>query len=189
MAEDDHPDIDLLQENNMPVRQVGLMALPLLEPARRARPDDLAAADALSAALVLTGRTKEALAVCERVLARDPNRESTLVNATAYAQALGQREVATDYCRRSVALNPWSSAYRYRLARLLSERQQWAEAAAECRELLRRNPHHYDARSLLVRSLARGGDVARARAELQALLAQRPPDPDGLRRSFEDLLK
>jgi hypothetical protein len=181
--------ITVLQENNMPSRWVGSMALPLLEAAVRTWPDDLAAGDALSAALLLAGRTPEALVACEQVLARCPDREWTLVNATAVAEALGRPEVAIDYYRRALALSPWSSRYRYHLAKLLSERQEWAAAAAECRELLRRNPHHSNARSLLVSSLARSGDVAQARAEFQALLAQQPPDPDGLRRSFEDLLK
>jgi tetratricopeptide (TPR) repeat protein len=150
--------IDVLAENQLVIPPVGRMALPLLKKAVQRWPDDLAAREALGGALALLGRTSEGLEACEQILAQCPDRERTLLNAALFAEDLARREEALDYSRRVLALNPWSSNYRYQVAKLLRAREDWTGAAAECRELLRRNPHYRDARSLLTECLAHEGE-------------------------------
>jgi predicted Zn-dependent protease len=155
--------VAVVEENQIASPALGRMALPLLQAAVRRWPDDVAAREALGGALLLLGRTSEALLACEEVLVRSPDRERTLANAAVFAEALGRQDEAMGYWRRALGLNPWSSNYCYRLAKLLAERQRFADAAAECRQLLRRNPHYLDARLHLIYCLARGGNKEQAK--------------------------
>ena len=60
-------------------------ALPLLEAALSARPDDVTAWECKGVALGRLGRHEESLAAFRTALAREPNRESALADAADYA--------------------------------------------------------------------------------------------------------
>jgi tetratricopeptide (TPR) repeat protein len=120
----------------------------------------------------------------------DPGgRETALVDAATYAEALGQAAVALAYWQRARNVNPWSSRYRFQVANLHAQRQEWDQAVEECRAVLRFNPANVETRLLLVAYHAQRGDKDRARAEFDTVLALNPPDPDRLRAWFAEKMR
>jgi hypothetical protein len=94
------------------------LALPGLEKAVRAWPDDLAAGDALAAVLAAQGRFAEGLQAARAVLKREPRRERALELATALAAQLHKRSEALDLGARTLAVNPWKTQYHFAMAQL-----------------------------------------------------------------------
>ena len=82
------------------------LALPLLEAALAARPDDLAAWEAKGFALEQLGRYAEGLATFRSALDREPGRESALIGAADAAARAGRRDDAIADLRRAIAINP-----------------------------------------------------------------------------------
>jgi tetratricopeptide (TPR) repeat protein len=169
--------------------ELSRIALPPLDAAVKAHAEDVPAWEAKGRALFYLGRAPAARAAFNEALTRAPERETTLAYAATVAEALRQDDAALAYWRRAVAANPWSTTYRYRLAKRLEDRRDWAQAAAECQTVLRADPRHQDARLLLIQCLAAGGDKARARAEFDTLLRLRLAEPGALRRWFEELMQ
>jgi Flp pilus assembly protein TadD len=170
-------------------RPFGQRALPLLEAAVQAAPEDVPAWEDLGFTWWRLGHKEDALAALETALAKAPARELTLTYAAVLAASLGRSEAALGYWQRAVAVNPEYSPYRHQLARLLAERRQWAEALKECEAALRLNPAGEEARSLRITCLLRTGDQARARAEFDTLLRLNPTDEERLRRWFVEQLR
>jgi tetratricopeptide (TPR) repeat protein len=84
-------------------------AIPLLERLRSARPDDLALLNHLGGVYAAGGRTSEAIALLESVLARDPQNFDTHLNlATAYGydRAFARAESHVD---RALTIRPTSA--------------------------------------------------------------------------------
>jgi predicted CXXCH cytochrome family protein len=160
------------------------LALPLLEKATRAAPEDLPALEWLGATLRFSDRPQEALAVYEAILARSPERERALAEAGMAAGRCGRADDALAYWRRAVAVNPRRWRYHYELAQLLSERGQRAEALAECAAALRLNPAHVETRMVQVACLLDDGRKDEARAAFARLLALKPPREEELKRWF-----
>jgi hypothetical protein len=165
-------------------RRVGPLALPLLEEAVQRAPEDVPAWEARGTTLWLLGRQAEALTAFETALAKAPRREEALTYAAYLAGADGRADTAVGYWRRAIALNPWCSQYRYRLARLLTELERWPEAVAEGEAAVRLNPFSEDVRLLLIRGYLNTGKKDRANAELDTLLRMKPADAEALRRWF-----
>jgi hypothetical protein len=169
-------------------RAVG-RALPLLEAAVRRDPDDFAAGEARGAALALPGRTAEALAACEAVLARAPGRELALAGAAANAEALGRTDAALGYYRRAAAANPWAPDYRRGLALLLVKKGAWDEARPECDAWVRLDPMSAEARAARLSCLLAAGDKDEARAEFARIEALAPDNLPELQARFRKKLK
>jgi len=129
-------------------RLVGPSALPLLDAATEARPDDVAAREARGFLRWQLRRRAEGLEDLKAVLDRVPEREAALTYAAVLAAELGRDEEAVGYWRRAVGVNPWPSPYHARLARLLADRRDWAGASGECEAALRINPFHDEMRAL-----------------------------------------
>jgi tetratricopeptide (TPR) repeat protein len=138
-------------------RLVGPPALPLLDAAVEARPDDIAAREARGFLRWQLRQRDEGLDDLRGVLARAPGREAALTYAAVLAADLGRDEEAVGYWRRVVAVNPWMSPYRARLARLLADRGDWAGALGECDAALRVNPFRDEVRTLRAECLRRTG--------------------------------
>jgi predicted CXXCH cytochrome family protein len=138
-------------------RLVGPPALPLLDAAAESRPDDVAAWEARGFLRWQLGRRAEGLEDLRAALARAPEREEALTYAAVLAAALGHDEEAVGYWRRAVAVNPWASQYRARLARLLADRRDWAGALGECEAALRLNPFDDQTRALREECLRESG--------------------------------
>jgi tetratricopeptide (TPR) repeat protein len=172
-----------------PVRRVvAHRAVGLLREAVAGAPDDLLALQELAIALWRDQAPGEALATLERVLQQAPRRELTLEKAARVAMELGDNELSIAYWRRCIEVNPYSEEAHASLAQCLAFRREWAAAAAEGRAALRLDPFDYRTRMLLINCLVRAGEKEQARAEFDTLLAFHPPDPDGLRRWFDELL-
>jgi predicted CXXCH cytochrome family protein len=159
-------------------------ALPWLDEAVAARPDDMAARQARGVALRWLGRAQEALAVFQATLEHDPDRELLLKDAAHGAILAGKTELAIGYMRHAISINPWRSDYRASLAFLLFQAGDWQSATEACRETLRLNIANLDVRKLLVQCHLRLGDSAAARAEFERLLGFDPPDRDELPKWF-----
>jgi Flp pilus assembly protein TadD len=164
-------------------------ALPFLEQAIERHPDDVPARDSLALALVFQGFTQKALATSKATLEFAPGREVTLSDAAMICQALGKNEEALDYWQRALAVNPWSSRYRFEVAKQLAVKGDWERAAAACQRLLRDNSAHVEGRLLLVECLLQRDRKDEAKAEFQIVLALGPANAEGLRRRFEEQIK
>ncbi len=162
-------------------------ALPWLDEALAARPDDLPARQARGVALRWLGRAQEGLAALQAALEQDPDRELLLKEAAHGAIVAGKTELAIGYWRRAISINPWRSDYRAALAFLCFQTGDWPSAAEACRETLRLNIANLDVRKLLIQCHLRLGDSAAARAEFETLLGFSPPDREELSRWFASL--
>jgi hypothetical protein len=162
----------------------GQVALPLLEGATVAAPDDLAAWEALGQAWRCRDQPPEALDAYEAALVRARERELALAEAATVAGQLGRVDDAIGYWQRAVAVNPRRSHYRGQLALLLAGRGRTAEALDECATALRLNPASTDARRVEVLCLLKKGQTEQARVAFAKLLALKPPQEEELRRWF-----
>src|SRR5262249_47815679 len=125
-------------------------ALPLLEGALRAHPEDVPAWEAKGFALVRLGRYQGARDAFRMALTREPNRESALVGAAALAAQLDRRQEAITFWRHAIAINPWRSDYHAELALAAFKDRNWRAAAEACREALRLNPFAVEVRKQLL---------------------------------------
>jgi Flp pilus assembly protein TadD len=162
------------------------VALPLLEAALTARPDDLTAWESKAEALSQLGRHDEGLRAYLTVLAEDPQRETALAGAATLASRARRRQDSIAYWRQAIAVNPWRSDYHGDLARVQLLAGDWLGTIEASREALRLNPFDLEVRKCLVQALIKLGDHAHAREEFHTLLEFDPPDRDELVRRFHD---
>jgi hypothetical protein len=159
-------------------------AVRLLDAALADWPDDLDAMEARGIALGIIGRDERALADFRAVLAREPNRESTLAVAAFQAVKMDRHTAAVAFCERVVAVNPWRSRYHGELALLYFHDRDWPASAQACRDALRLDPTWLDVRRCLFQCYLKLGDIKAAEAELTLLLRFEPPDRGELLRLF-----
>jgi Flp pilus assembly protein TadD len=164
-------------------------ALLVLEAGLRDHPLDLPAEEALGYALLMQGRSAEALAAFEAILASAPDRELALVGAATTAETLGQSEAALRYWRQVVAANPWAPGYRSGLVTLLAKKEAWAEALPEVDAWLRLDPMSTEARTARVRALLALSNKEAARAEFARLEALAPSNLRELQIRYEKKLR
>jgi Flp pilus assembly protein TadD len=165
------------------------LCLPLLIRAVRDHPDDLPAGECLALAWAWQGQLEQALAESETVLARAPRREVVLHDAGVTAQRMGRFDLSLDYWRRALAVNPWSSRYRFEVAQRLAHSGDQETAVAEFKRVLARNGGHVNSRFLLMNYYLQNGMRPQARTELEAILALHPPNADAFRREYGELLR
>ncbi len=164
----------------------GQLAMPLLETSLSRWPDDVPALEAKAYALMLQGRDQDALDTFELVLHRDPNREKSLFGAALMAARMGRNERAIQFWVQAIALNPWNWEYHDELAKLYAAKEEWKLAAEQCEKALGLNIASWDSRKLFIQSLLRAGEKDQAKKEFEVLLGFEPPDPQALRRWFEE---
>jgi hypothetical protein len=162
-------------------------ALPRLEKAVQDHTDDVPAWEAKGMALWLLDQRLQALAAIEKGLELAPQREATLHYAAGFSGDLNHDDAAIDYWQRLIKVNPWWPIYRYRLALLLVDHQEWLAAVKECLAILQLEPANVDARSLLVRCYFQTGKQDEARAELETVIRLEPKKEEALRRWFGEL--
>jgi tetratricopeptide (TPR) repeat protein len=165
-------------------KSAAAMALPLLEAAVAARPDDLPALEAKGQVLGRLARPLDGLAAYQLALAQKPGRQTALEGAADLAAKSGRYGEAVGYWKQAIAVNPWRADYRAELAAAEIAIRDWKAAATACRESLRLNPFAPHVRTWLVQSYLHLGDRAAARAELAILLRFDPPDRAELLRRF-----
>ena len=142
------------------------LALPLLEAALAAHPDDVMAWECKGNALASRGRHEEALAALGKALNMEPGRESALAEAALVTVKLDRRRDAIAYWQRTIAINPWRSDYHAELALVYFQNSDWQAAADSCRASLGLNSSRLKVRKLLVQCYLNlgNGKAARRRA-------------------------
>lgn len=164
-----------------------LLATSFLRSALRSWPGDLEAREAYALGLYAQGRKEEALVELEKVLADHPRREMPLIRAALIADQLGPTSRrAGRFWRRLVQVNPSAAEHRFRLAKHLASRQQWAEATRYARKSLSRNPASLATRRLLIQILVRSGNKVAARREFAIYKQLDAPDTEAMRQLLED---
>jgi len=154
--------------------------LPLLDPAVRRDPSDLAALEARAAALWLNEQHDEAARAYELLLRREPHHEVALREAARLALETNRLQEAIELGQRLVAVSPYRWHYHSQLAlALLSDRQSQAAQAA-CEAALAVYPLAVEPRKLLVAALLDQGERAKADREFRLLLELDPPDRTAL---------
>jgi Flp pilus assembly protein TadD len=169
-------------------RSFAHQAVALLNPAVRRAPEDVAAREALGQALWRAEQPREALTVLDRLLQQTPRRESALAAAALVALELGEAERGIAYWRTLREINPYGWQQHAYFAQALALRKKWTEAAVACTQALRLHPFERRTRMLLIDCLVHAGERQRARAEFEKLLALRPPEPDKLKKWFDELM-
>ena len=89
-------------------------------------PDDWEACEARADALYVSSRPQETLAALHQVLAK-ARRETALFRAASAAQDLNQNDLALEYWRRAIEVNPWAPNYRQAICTQLANRAAWEE--------------------------------------------------------------
>ncbi len=154
----------------------GERALLLLESALGRQPQDAEVRDGKAQLLLLMRRPREALAEARAALARRPGNWRLLAAAAATAQAEGDNELALDYWRRAVEIQPFVPDYQVSLVALLIRAGQTDEARARCQGLLRLDPFNVAGRQAWIGFLLQEGKKAEARREFDIIRRLNPPD-------------
>ena len=163
-------------------------ALPLLQAAVTAQPDDLIALESLGEVLGRLGRPAEGLAAYKRAISQSPTRQTALEGAGFLSFKAGRNKDAIEFWKQAINVNPWRSDYHAELAAAALRLRDWRASAGACREALRLNPTLVPVRKWLVMCELQLGNREDARRELETLLGFDPPDRDELLRRFSVLL-
>jgi tetratricopeptide (TPR) repeat protein len=138
-------------------------------------PEDVDAWEERGKALYFRKRSTEALAAFETALAKDATREISLVHAALITQGQGKADLALDYWKQALAVNPWAMEYAGNLTVLFAGKEDWSEVQKHSLAWLRLDPENIDARQLQMECLIRAGKVPEARAEMARIEALNPP--------------
>jgi tetratricopeptide (TPR) repeat protein len=158
-----------------PQRQ-GERAVRLLESALTSFPQDAELRVTKAEVLLLMGRHSEALSEARSAAVKLPGNWRLLACAAGAAQGEGKTDLAIDYWRQAVEVNPQMADYQAKLLTLLLRTEQLAEAQARCDKLLRLDPFNVAGRQARVDFLLRDGQKAEARREFDIIRRLRPPD-------------
>jgi hypothetical protein len=192
-----HRDLMSVQERALTERDRGIAlcrgggraaaeeALPLIEAAVAALPDDIPALDCKGELLGLLGRPEQGLAAYRLVLAKDPTRQTAIEGAAALSSQLGKHQDAVTYWQQAIAIDPRRSGYHTELAREELRLHHWRQAALASQTALRLNPSSLQVRKWLVQCYLHLGDPQSARREIQTILGFDPPDREELLRLLQ----
>jgi Flp pilus assembly protein TadD len=154
----------------------GERALRLLESALASHPEDVELRESKVQALLLLNRPSEALAQARPALAKRPGDWRLLGWAAGAAQAEGQTDLALDYWRRAVDINPFVPESQVSLVALLIRTGRLDEARDRCRKLLQVDPFNVSARQAWIGFLLEQGQKDEARREFDIIRRLAPPD-------------
>jgi tetratricopeptide (TPR) repeat protein len=168
----------------LPTAPAATQGFSLLRRALKEWPGDVEAWEGCGWAQLLLQNKGEALTHFEEVLARDPDRERSLVGAARAAEKLELPGAARDYWRRAVSVNPWLADYRRGLARVLLRQRDPEGARRQAEAWVRLDPRSVEGRQVWISCLVQQGKLPEARAEFARLEALRPANLEQLRRWF-----
>jgi tetratricopeptide (TPR) repeat protein len=167
----------------------GERAVRLLESALAPYPQDVELRASKAQVLLLLGRHSEVLAEARSALPKRPGDWRLLAWAAAAAQAEGRTDLALDYWRRAVEINPCVPDYQVSLVALLIRTGQLDEARVRCDRLLQLDPFNVSGRQARVGFLLQQGQKEEARREFDVLRRLAPPDLAGREEWFRQQLK
>ncbi len=154
----------------------GQQALASLESALGSDPRDFEVQEGKVQLLSLLGQPSEVLTESQAVLAARPGDWRLLALAASAAEATGQTDLAIDYGRRAVDVNPFQTDAQVSLAGLLVRVGLWDEAQTRCEKLLQLDPFDVSGRQALIEVLLRQGKIEEARREFDVIRRLQPPD-------------
>jgi tetratricopeptide (TPR) repeat protein len=154
----------------------GERAVRLLESALASDPKDVELRASKAQLLLLLGRHSEALAEAAAALALRPGDWRLVACAAAAAQSEGKTDLAIDYWRRAVEINPLVPDYQVSLVALLHRKGQVDEARVRCGKLLQLDPFNVAGRQARVGFLLQDGQKAEAQREFDVIRRLKPPD-------------
>jgi tetratricopeptide (TPR) repeat protein len=137
--------------------------------------------------LAAEGRTAEALRCLQSITGVAPEHEEALAWAAALSEQLGTLELAEDYWRHVLTVNPHFSNYHMGLARLLLLHEHWEEASREAKTALQLNPTRLDARKLLIMCYLRLKNREGLQLEWEKYQGFDPPDLEEVRKLIKQL--
>jgi hypothetical protein len=172
--------------NTPRTREIVPSVLSTLDGALAKRPDDLLALRMKAQTLALSGRRRQALSLALAVVNAAPSYEAALDQYLAYAIDEGDARAALEPARRAVALNPWSWAFRERLAYVWTQHERWDLALDESREALRLDPFLRFARMFMIQCLLRQNNVKQAEQEFAKLIKIHPDQRQSLESWFAE---
>ena len=141
--------------------------LLLFDRATRISPGNLTAFDNLAQALVVRGRSNEAVSIFRQVLHVDPNNWPALYNLGLSDFLAGNYQEAEGYLRRATDDNTSDSDTAALLADTLNHVGKYAEAEVEIRRALALRPNKLGYRKVLATALEGQGKVSEARKEIR----------------------
>lgn len=150
------------------------LALPTLEEAVAAEPDNMAAQDLLGARLANAGRLEKALALWRAQLERAPEHAPALTNLGAAAEAQGDLEGARRHYGAATRANPDYAPAFDRYAALAMRAGEFRRAADLLERLAHLRPGDAVVLERLAQALARADRPERELAILNRLLELRP---------------
>ena len=115
-------------------------AIPVLEEWVKVAPPDSEAQVALAQALTMVGEEAVALRVMERALETDPDHEYYLRQMLVLLHELRAADLAADYGRRLVAVNPYDFEYQGRLSHVLGRSGDPRGAIEAAKKAIELNP-------------------------------------------------
>jgi hypothetical protein len=140
-------------------------------------------------ALRLSGRSVDALAAVEPVLAQLPRHEQALVEAATAAREVNQPADSAEFWRRAIEVSPRRWNYHFQLATVRAELRDFPGAIAACAAARQLNPFQTDIRVLEVGCLIDQGRRDEAMKAFAELMELKPPRADELKAWFESQLK
>lgn len=158
------------------------LALPRLDRALEAQPNDTGALEARAIVRGILGRPEAALADLERLLRLTPRSERAHHLAAVFSGQRHDYGAAITHSRAAVAINPYRSEYHFTRAFAHLQRQEWSDAVEAAKAALALNPARLGPRRVLILALVELNRRAEARAELAIYRAFNPPDADDLAR-------
>ena len=168
--------VKMMDANMLQPQRHGDRALRFLEAALANDPSDVAVRQGKVEVYLLLNRPAEALSEAQVLLPVQRENWSLLAQAAYAAQDIGQVDLATDYWRQVVAINPFMPEHQVRLISLLIRAGQLDEARSHCEQLLRLDPFNVPGRQAWVDLLLRQGQRAEARRAFEVIRQLQPPD-------------
>jgi Flp pilus assembly protein TadD len=168
--------VKMMDANMLQPQRHGDRALRFLEAALANDPSDVAVREGKVEVYLLLNRPAEALSEAQVLLPEQRENWSLLMQAADAAQDSGQVDLAMDYWRQAVALNPFMPESRVRLVGLLIRAGRLDEARTHDEQLLRLDPFNVPGRQAWVDLLLRQGKRAEARRAFDVIRQLQPPD-------------
>lgn len=181
--------VKMMHANMLQPQRHGDRTLRFLELALGRDPSDASVREGKVEVYMLLNRPAEALSEAQVILPEQPENWRLLAQAAFAAEAVGQAELARDYWRRAVAINPYDPEYQVHLVGLLMRAGQLDEARRHCEQLLRLDPFNIAGRQARVALLLQQGQRNEARRAFDIIRQLRPPDLAEREKAFEQQMR
>lgn len=155
-------------------------ALPYLQAAFKANPDDMSTGVVVTQILRSLGRNAEAERILAGMVERAPDQRSLNFNYAQVLTTLGRGDDAKQYLERTVAIDPTFAPAVMQLLDLYQQSGEWRKAALLLEPVIAEDPLSIELQRQQAYFYLRAGDAHAARERFQALVAADPKDERSL---------